>query len=98
MNTKGTGSENATLCVGGYALMYLYIISTVKEILHSHIGPRGWNRHNGVRTLQRLSWPILCLQAALQSLCSENLAKKSLFCTKQKRPGGPTVFSHSLQK
>lgn len=50
MNTKGPGSENATLCVGGYALMYLYIISTVKEVLRSHIGPRGlelaqWSAH-----------------------------------------------------
>lgn len=44
-----SGSEYAS-CVGGYALMYLHFISIVEEIMDSHIGPRGWNSHNGAHT------------------------------------------------
>lgn len=39
--TEEPGSQTATLCVGGYASMYFYIISTVKDTLQPHVGPQG---------------------------------------------------------
>lgn len=95
MKTKGPGSQTATLCIGGYASMYLYIISTVKEILQSHAGPRGGKWHDRAHTKRASQVYKQHFKSYVQKICFK---KKSLFRTKQKRAGGLPMFSHNLQK
>lgn len=91
MNTRGPRSQNA-LWVGGNALMYLYIISTVKEILHSYVGPPGL-----VPARQRLrcygTYEYILRKKAKNKICYKKFIMYKTETTQRAQ-----LSSHSLQK